>query len=516
VYISQDGQCGFFNDGTFTCSGSRFGDYCTKGPIGLCNNMHLGCVGYCSNNGTTTSNSTITTATTDKIGSTNTVSSGMGSATTTTASTTTPVDPNALPTQTYSGGIAPPPAGTAVAVQNPSFEYSVAGASRRSLLGTGLSKRQSAAQLAASSAGWTISRCPSSKCEFENYDAADGIWAFSAANTGGTIYQDNVVLTPGATYEFSFYYKATQISNYNYIQSIYLGSTTSTDQLAGFIAGTANVAPNQGWLQQTFTLTLLCAQAQNYGQASPDGTVAYRMFVDADLNINAPGPYPLVWFVDEIRVTQTSLPAAGFSCPPFQMPTTGNVLTNPSFESLAITNTNDVNGFPTKAVNWTSTGCAGRMCSLSDAVADPNGQAHTGRYSEEWVSPTTYSQPVTLTVGTTYIASIWIQMAGSPPSNQVSTTTLSLGPAGGVPGAGVTLLSASIAHAAQPWGLYHAVFTVDAGFAGTYCSGGVQGASTNCVFTISGTYSGTPGGAAGTGVTNYFDDVLLVKQGWHL
>ena len=77
-----------------------------------------------------------------------------------------------VPTQTYTGGIATLPAGTAVPLSDPSFEN--AGGQKRSV---GREKRQSAAQHAASAAGWTIARCGDGTlgdCTYENYNTTNG------------------------------------------------------------------------------------------------------------------------------------------------------------------------------------------------------------------------------------------------------------------------------------------------------------------------------------------------------
>jgi len=72
-----------------------------------------------------------------------------------------------VPTHTYTGGIAALPAGTAVAVSDPSFESA----------GIQKHKRQTSAQQAAAADGWVIDSCGDgtlTDCMYENYDAADG------------------------------------------------------------------------------------------------------------------------------------------------------------------------------------------------------------------------------------------------------------------------------------------------------------------------------------------------------
>jgi len=368
-----------------------------------------------------------------------------------------------------------------------------------------------------------------------------GVWAF-AAPSGGLIYQDGVKLSIGATYAFTFYWKVlangptdTASSTDALIQQgVYLGNTNTAASAVpnGPVApvGSARVASGGDWAEQTFTVTLSCQYA-NFGVIQSDGTVAFRMFIDAF----QAGSVPFTWYVDEIRVQQTNAAATNYltsTCKatipvsstasatttfivsetfaPTATPLVlqqDNFLTDPSFESLTIVQSTDVNGYPTRATGWTSTGCQSRNCRLSDNLN--GGYAEAGRYSEEWISPTTYSQTISnIPIGFTYGLSMYTMLTGVTTSNTggSSIVTWTLEPAGSTPGSGAVVLQVTMTQN-QGWTFYQDELYLDVALASAFCSGGAPDGQTTCQLTISGSYGG--GWSAATGVTNYFDNVAF-------
>lgn len=135
-----------------------------------------------------------------------------------------------------------------------------------------------------------------------------GVWVFSGP-TGGLIYQGAVKLNIGATYAFTFYWKvlangATDTASSTdalVTRGMYLGNTntsaSSVPNGAVTPIGSACVASGGGWAQQACTVTLSC-QYVSFSDVQSDGTVAFRMFINAA----QAGSVPFTWYADEIRI----------------------------------------------------------------------------------------------------------------------------------------------------------------------------------------------------------------------
>ena len=316
---SKFGLCGAISKQT--CIGYKFGQSCSAfnicGPRANPFFSGKGCqpqYGLCGPASSTSTKKPPSTSPTRTASST--------SFTRTTSSTpSVAASGSAIPTSTYGGGIAALPAGTAVAIRNPSFESAQAGAAKRSRL----QGRQSNGQVAASTTGWTIALCngPAGSCFFENYDAADGIWAFSAVN-GGSIYQSDILLTIGASYVFTWYWKTVVPSGQTTIQGVFLGNSGDTDPSSGYTVGTPafGLVANGQWAEQSISLgQLTCDVVSQYGVDNGNGTATFRMFIDGRAcppgtpcyNSATPSP-SYTYYVDEIRVQATAAAASATTC----------------------------------------------------------------------------------------------------------------------------------------------------------------------------------------------------------
>lgn len=455
------------------------------------------------------------------------------------------------PTKTYTGSIATFSTGTPVSIADSSFENRVV------QIGNRKGKRQSAAQVAAAAAGWTIESCGSgtlSDCQFENYDAADGIWAF-AGPEGGLLYQDDVNLAAGATYAFTFYWKvmstytgATSSSTGNtVIQAIYLGNSEDTDVLSQTNytpqIGVAIVDSGSDWAQQTFTVTLACQYAPFATALLPDGTFNFRMFIRGYSGSGSQAPIgSYTWYVDKIQVQQLTPPSGGTipylssACsrtPPASTtasttatstytitqtasatatPTSGvNVLSNPSFDTITVTNYNtDIVGGATKATVWTYTGCAGKKCALHDGLNQVPA-CQSGRYCENWVSPTTYSQTINISVGTIYFLSLWILTQATPATTGGAVTQMTVEPVGSTPGTGGIVLSVTVTETQAAWTQYSEMLSVDFNFLQEVCGAASGASSASCQVTISTSYMGD--WTALDNAANYIDNVSFETAG---
>ncbi|KAK9791707.1 hypothetical protein SCARD494_07496 [Seiridium cardinale] len=455
-----------------------------------------------------------------------------------------------MPTHTYTGGISSFSTGTAVSVQNPSFEDSDSASTGAGDSQRRRAKRQSTAQVAAAAEGWTIQSCgsgDSADCQFENYDAADGVWAFSGKN-GGLLYQDGVNLAAGGSYAFTWYWKvvstfdgATSSSTGNQMtQALLLGSSANPDVTNSFVPtlGSATVESGADWAQQTFTVSKLdCQYARFATDVRSDGSLDFRMFLQGKTASGTIGDF--LWYVDEIRVQQLAPPSGGTlsyltnTCkitPPASTttsatstytvtqtyaatatPTAGtNALANPSFESTSITETTDVNGFPVKATSWTSTGCAGRQCQLYTSGSS-SVTCQDGTRCEYWRAPTTYSQTIGVTIGATYFLSIWTFLGNipSPSKSGSSAFMLTVEPAGATPGSGGLVLLAENADITSEFLQSTGMLDLNADFAENLCGAAAADTTATCQFTISAAYTGT--WDATDNLLNYFDNVSFLN-----
>lgn len=451
-----------------------------------------------------------------------------------------------MPTRTYTGSISSFSTGTPVAIQNPSFESAgPAGESpqKRSV------KRQSAAQVVEAAEGWTVQSCGTSEtsdCQFENYDAADGTWAFSGKR-GGLLYQDGVNLAAGGSYAFTFYWKvvstydgADSSSTGNQVtQSVYLGSNANPDVTKSFVptVGSSTVESGADWVQQTFTLSLSCQYANFATAVRPDGSLDFRMFLEGKTASGTVGDF--LWYVDDIRVQQLSPPAGGTlayltnTCkitPPASTtssatstytvtqtydtattPTAGtNVLGNPSFESTSITETTDVNGFPLKARDWTSTGCAGRQCQLY-ASGSGNVICQDGSRCQYWRAATTYSRTLSVNIGATYFLSIWTLLGSVPTDAKTgsSVVRMTIAAPGAAPGGGGLVLSAENNAITNNWAENTKMLDLDAEFAQQLCGAADGDTTATCQITLSAEYTGSWN--ATDNLLNYFDNVSFFE-----
>ncbi|MCJ1383346.1 hypothetical protein MMC17_006459 [Xylographa soralifera] len=379
----------------------------------------------------TTSKTSTSSSSTHTTTSSTTTTSGTSTTSTTSVSTPPPTSPTTVPTSpssstpssttsstssipsstvvgsvptiTFTGTIADFASGTPVAIQDPSFEQTVL--ARRKRGNNKLAERQSSAQTAAQAAGWTVSRCGGSSCVFENYNAADGIWAF-AANNGGTIYQDGLILTPGATYAFTLYWQATGgSSGTNLIgMSARLGAANSTDQ------------DEASW-PSTITPDIA-----SYCTPNNDGTITCRLFIDCVQDPNVP-MYNFVWYVDIIRVqelsgptststtqTPTATPTPTCSINPQssgEVPTIGAVV-NPSFEYA------DIVGGQLSIAGWTVDSCPG-VCDIESCDG-----AEDGSYYFKSTTNVRLFQDITLNAYGFYRFDFWVK-------NTAGTVAFALG-----------------------------------------------------------------------------------------
>ena len=279
-----------------------------------------------------------------------------------------------------------------------------------------------------------IARCGNDTgCEYENYDAADGIWAFSAPY-GGTIYQDGINLIPGATYDFTWYWKAdSSVADYIEMGGS-LSSTSYTNILYGALVGSNGFQTNLGWQLNQYPIQINCDMATNYGEPQSDGTVTYRLIIDGKQDPNIDEDAEFIWYVDEVRIQRTADPPTGFaccgstSCPTSTTssatsatsssssssssisttssstaPSATPTFDNGSFEETVPVSSGDLEGSALKPIDWTIlSGCADYGCGISTTVA------RDGTNSFYTTGPIIISpDPVELTIGTTYIFIFW-------------------------------------------------------------------------------------------------------------
>ncbi|MCJ1419593.1 hypothetical protein MMC32_005948 [Xylographa parallela] len=381
---------------------------------------------------TTSSSSHPTTSSTTTTSATSTTSSTVistpsppgTSAPLSTTSTTSSIPSStvaaSVPTITFTGTIADFASGTPVAIKDPSFEQTVL--ARRKRGNNRLAERQSSAQTAAQAAGWTVSRCGGSSCLFENYNAADGIWAF-AANNGGTIYQDGLILTPGASYAFTLYWQATGgTSGTNLIgMSARLGAANSTNQDQAVAVGVNGFYTGQAWMMQSWPSTIT-PDIASYCTPNNDGTITCRLFIDCVQDPNVP-TYNFVWYVDIIRVqelsgptststsqTPTATPTPTCSINPQstgEVPTIGAVV-NPSFEYA------DTVGGQLSIAGWTVDSCPG-VCDVESCSG-----AEDGNYYFKSTTSVRLFQDITLNAYGFYRFDFWVK-------NSAGTIAFALG-----------------------------------------------------------------------------------------
>ncbi|MCJ1294416.1 hypothetical protein MMC34_005974, partial [Xylographa carneopallida] len=310
--------------------------------------------------------------------------------------------------------------GTPVPIQDPSFEQTVL--ARRKRGNNRLAERQSSPQTAAQAAGWTVSRCGGSSCVFENYNAADGIWAFAASN-GGTIYQDGLVLSPGATYAFTLYWQATGgTSGTNLIgMSARLGAANSTNQNEAVAVGVNGFYTGQAWMMQSWPSTIT-PDIASYCTPNGDGTITCRLFIDCVQSPNVP-PYNFMWYVDIIRVQELSGPTStstsqtpaatpiptcsGYPQSTGQVPTIGAVV-NPSFEYA------DIVGGQLSIAGWTVDSCPG-VCGIESCD-----EAENGNYYFKSTASVRLYQDITLNAYGFYRFDFWVK-------NSAGTIAFALG-----------------------------------------------------------------------------------------
>ncbi|MCJ1387590.1 hypothetical protein MMC18_000433 [Xylographa bjoerkii] len=365
--------------------------------------------------GTSTTAKSSTTAvpppppTTVPPSSTPPTSSPSSSTTSTTSSSLSSTIASPIPTITFTGTIAAFASGTPVAIQDPSFEQTVLARRKRGI--NRLAERQSNPQTAAEAAGWTISRCGGSSCVFENYNSADGIWAF-AANNGGTIYQDGLILTPGATYAFTLYWQATGgTSGTNFIgMSARLGAANSTDQDEAVAVGVDGFYTGQVWMMQSWPTTIT-PNIASYCSPNNDGTITCRLFIDCVQDPNVP-LYDFVWYVDIIRVQELSGPTSTSTSPTptatanptcsvnpqstGEVPTIGAVV-NPSFEYA------DIVSSQLSIAGWTVDSCPG-ICDIESCDG-----AEDGNYYFKSTTNVRLFQDITLNAYGFYRFDFWVK-----------------------------------------------------------------------------------------------------------
>ncbi|MCJ1397472.1 hypothetical protein MMC11_000665 [Xylographa trunciseda] len=371
---------------------------------------------------TTAGTSTTSKSSSATISPPSSTSPSSSSSTTTTSTIVTPSSTIAgpVPTITFTGTIAAFSSGTPVAIQDPSFEQTVL--ARRKRRNNILVERQSNPQTAAEAAGWTISRCGGSSCLFENYNAADGVWAF-AANNGGTIYQDGLILAPGATYAFTLYWQATGgSSGTNLIgMSARLGAANSTNQDEAVAVGVNGFYTGQAWMMQSWPSTIT-PDIASYCTPNNDGTITCRLFIDCVQDPNVP-LYNFVWYVDIIRVqelsgptstttsqTPTATPNPTCSVNPQstgEVPTIGAIV-NPSFEYA------DIVGSQLSIAGWTIDSCPG-ICDIESCDG-----AEDGNYYFKSTTNVRLFQDITLNAYGFYRFDFWVK-------NSAGTIAFALG-----------------------------------------------------------------------------------------
>ncbi|KAK9420135.1 hypothetical protein SUNI508_06663 [Seiridium unicorne] len=465
-----------------------------------------------------------------------------------TSDTELPTPGSELPTHSFSGAIRPFASGQPVTIRNPSFEE----VNQNGAFGT-LPKRQSAAQLASTTRDWTISSCGTGSladCFFDNYEAVDGTWAFSGRK-GGVIYQDGIQLLPGARYNYTFYYKVIPVKNGTGqistniqlthkigLENAYLDNnnwTQANPPIPGPLSA-VGVTIGPDWIIQSFRYSEVatCDHIPYADRILADGTLDFRMFVEDYVRIQQVEPppgndalsylknickkSPPATTTSDYVITQThsatSPPAIG-----------ANILGNASFENKTFLQDAD---FPRPFVKeygdsvWIENGCSTLWCGLTSAVPNSDFKCHDGYYCHYWFSPTTWSQTINLTVGSTYYLSMWTRLDWIPTSEKAgsSVTQLKLEGPDAPSGSGGVVLNAAHNTATNGWVQNKELLDFSGEFARNIC-GATAGASAvgkkiSCQVTIDTSYTGTwtaidlaPSGL--TSLRNYLDNIVIAK-----
>ncbi|KAI0121005.1 hypothetical protein BJ170DRAFT_688422 [Xylariales sp. AK1849] len=320
-------------------------------------------------------------------------------------------------------------------------------------------------------------------------------------------------------------------------------SGANNDPINGFVppVGSATVQSGSDWAQQAFTLTLSCQYDRFASEVLSDGSLNFRMFLRGYAASSSLGSF--TWYIDEIRVQQLTPPSGGTysyltnTCKvtppasttssaaatptytitqtyaPTATPAAGtNALSNPSFESITVTDYNtDVVGGATKATVWTYTRCQSKQCSLHDGMTStPTCQDE--RECEYWLAGTTYSQTIDVDVGSTYFLSLWTLLQNAPAAKTGgSLVEMTIEPAGATAGSGGVVLTVTV-DANQDWTQCSQMLELDAASAQQFCGAAAGDTGASCQVTVVTGYTGS--WSTSDGVGNYFDNVgfLLVES----
>ncbi|KAK9788652.1 hypothetical protein AB5N19_10174 [Seiridium cardinale] len=483
--------------------------------------------------------------------------------------TKVPTPGSELPTQSFSGTIRPFASGQPVIIQNPSFEE----VNQMGALAT-LPRRQSAAQLASTTRDWTISSCGTGSladCFFENYEAVDGTWAFSGRK-GGVIYQDGIQLLPGARYNYTLYYKVMPVkngtgqisTNIQLTHKISLGNayldnhnwTQANPPLPGPISP-RGVTIGPDWIMESFRYSDIatCDHVPFANRILADGTLEFRMFVEGiEWDAGVPrSEYDsdFIWYMDYVRIQQVAPPPGNDALsylknvckksPPATTtsayvitqthsatspPAIGtNILKNPSFENITFLQDVDFIIPFIKELGdhvWIENGCSTLWCGVTSAIPNWDFKCQDGYYCHYWLSPTTWSQTINLTVGSTYYLSMWTRLDWIPTAEKAgsSVAQLKLERPDALPGSGGVVLNAAHNAATNGWVQTMGSLYFSGEFARNIC-GATAGASAvgkkiSCQVTIATSYTGTwtaidPAPSGLTSLRNYLDDIVIAK-----